>query len=88
MLFVMTRSRMSRTFLQRNARAMDRDPTRRHQSASELQDDLNAVKDEMLAAARAAQRRLPEAPWEQPTTPFQRRPPLPRRGPRSPASAG
>ncbi|MCW5836550.1 MAG: serine/threonine protein kinase [Labilithrix sp.] len=69
------------------ARAMSRDPARRHASAVELQDDLVAVKEEMAARARAAQRRAEVELWDLPTTPFQRRPAA-RRPTRAPASAG
>ncbi|MBX3224545.1 MAG: serine/threonine protein kinase [Labilithrix sp.] len=66
------------------ARAMDRDPARRPQTASELQDDLVAVKEEMAAAA---QRRSEAEAWELPTTRFVRRPPPPRRPMRAPNRA-
>ena len=60
------------------ARAMDRNPARRHQTALELMDDLVAVREEIAdASAHAAQRRRDAEPWDLPTTPLQRR--LPRR---------
>lgn len=52
------------------ARAMERDPKRRHQSALELQQDLVAVREEMAAAVARA---VHADAWDLPTTPFQRR---------------
>ena len=62
------------------ARAMDRNPARRHQTALELQEDLVAVREEMAAVAQAAQaaRAAHADAWDAPTRPFQRRP-APRR---------
>ncbi|MBX3211987.1 MAG: serine/threonine protein kinase [Labilithrix sp.] len=65
------------------ARAMSREPARRHATAAELQADLVAVKEEIAALARAAQRRAEAEVWDLPTTPFQRR--LPPRRPPAPA---
>jgi serine/threonine-protein kinase len=55
------------------AKAMHRNPTQRHSSAAELQDDLNRVRTEI--ARRSMRRPTPTNSWDLPTRRIVRRPP-------------